>query len=588
MRTLPREVHLAALLVAALTLAAPAAAKKPPSPAQLGGRVAALFYLHHPAGLDHFARAVSDPGSPSYRSYASVEQLVRRFGGRRTAIHRTQRWLRERGLRGELSPTREYLTALLPARRARRIFGVAATSSAGSAAEPPVPSGLRGAVSEVGYLGTTPLPGAGPPDQPTIERTNVDGLPGSAFLRSGHAKGCAAGRDVGISFSGKTRPTPGFTPNQYLTAYGQRSLHRRGLRGGGVRVALVEIDGYGRPELRRFAHCFGVPVPRTHRHTVGLPKPYPASQGAETPLDLEVLAAGAPRLSGISVYEARPSAYGTFRGIAAALGPRGRHPDVISNSVGICEVGAGLTPASTRAFNNTLALAAGAGISFLSASGDNGAADCPSRDGTSLPFPAVDFPASSPWATAVGGTNLKLTKDNRISKEVVWNDESLAFAAGGGGFSILGPQRRPWWQANVTGPSFSSARVVPDVSALADVLPGLTIFANGRFYPIGGTSAAAPLVASGIALADQRARQGGQADLGFLNPLIYRLGARSPRRVFRDVKAGDNDVGPYIPAEAGGGLPLGCCSAARGYDNASGWGSIKFGAFVNAAARAGR
>ena len=81
----------------------------------------------------------------------------------------------------------------------------------------------------------------------------------------------------------------------------------------------------------------------------------------------------------------------------------------------------------------------------------------------------------------------------------------------------------------------------------------------------------------------------GSAPLGFLNPLLYRLGADEQERrgAFYDVTNGNNDLGAVAAGEAGGGAPLGCCRAKRGYDWASGWGSLKMPGFAAAAPRRG-
>jgi hypothetical protein len=92
-----------------------------------------------------------------------------------------------------------------------------------------------------------------------------------------------------------------------------------------------------------------------------------------------------------------------------------------------------------------------------------------------------------------------------------------------------------------------------------------------------------------VALANQYAAKHGQRDLGFLNPLLYRLGAKGKTRAgaFTDVVKGNNDLGRALPPEAGGGKPLGCCQAKTGYDWASGWGSLKLPGFARLAAAAG-
>jgi subtilase family serine protease len=96
------------------------------------------------------------------------------------------------------------------------------------------------------------------------------------------------------------------------------------------------------------------------------------------------------------------------------------------------------------------------------------------------------------------------------------------------------------------------------------------------FRAIGGTSFAAPLLAGGLLVANQFARAGGVPPAGFANPLLYDLGAAGSRAL-RDVSQGDNDV-----------LGVGCCGAGRGYDTATGWGTVNVSRFALAANRAWR
>ena len=105
------------------------------------------------------------------------------------------------------------------------------------------------------------------------------------------------------------------------------------------------------------------------------------------------------------------------------------------------------------------------GVTVCVASGDNGSADMGQDwDGT----PHADFPASSPFALACGGTNLKAP--NGTINEVVWNG-GLQGGAGGGGVSVVFP--RPAYQAHAhvpKSPAHSVGRGVPDVAGDADHL----------------------------------------------------------------------------------------------------------------------
>jgi kumamolisin len=409
--------------------------------------------------------------------------------------------------------------------------------------------------------------------------------PSSAMPRSGtpSPSACAAGRLAG-EVQGDPR-TAGFTPDQYLTAYGFDPLHTSGVNGQGERVALIEIDGFKYSDLKAFAQCFRLDIPALHAFGVGLGHLLPA--GGEATLDLEVMDAAAPDLKGIDVYETKANAANSLIALTAPLQNRGFKPQVISASLGLCErvlqgaIGSG-------GINNTeaaLALAAASGISFLASSGDQGSADCTALSGRPLRELAVNFPASSPWVTGVGGTNFMLNATNQIVRQVVWNDRQIQpGSAAGGGLSRLFP--RPSYQSGAVHPN---RRGVPDVSMLADIIPGYAIFcsAHGECNPnkpwtaVGGTSAATPLLAGGIALVDQKLRTSHRQDLGLANPLFYRLGRSSQSHsVFWDVLGFSNDVGADI---GGNHQPLGCCTAHRGYDLASGWGSVNLAHFATAA-----
>jgi subtilase family serine protease len=156
-----------------------------------------------------------------------------------------------------------------------------------------------------------------------------------------------------------------------------------------------------------------------------------------------------------------------------------------------------------------------------------------------------------------------------------WNDTlfSVPFrrlAAGGGGRSKL--FARPWWQPG--GPTGSARRMIPDVSAFADVSPGYAVICSAavsdcptasrhgqKLTFVGGTSASTPLVAGMIALWTQAARERGLPRPGFVAPLLYALATRNPQ-AFYDITSGTNSMF--------GGR---CCEAGPGYDLATGLGS---------------
>jgi hypothetical protein len=90
------------------------------------------------------------------------------------------------------------------------------------------------------------------------------------------------------------------------------------------------------------------------------------------------------------------------------------------------------------------------------------------------------------------------------------------------------------------------------------------------------------LLAGGLALVDEALRLNGRHDVGFVNPLLYKIGRNRALRgqVFSDVQLFSNDIGPYITR---GHRPLGCCKAGPGFDRASGWGSVNLAGLTTVA-----
>ncbi len=533
------------------------------------------------AGLERFASAVTTIGSPRYGAYQPIGTLARRFGASASRRSRVLRYLRREGAtKVRIDVTGLFADATMTVSDAQRLFGTSLGRYQGARAgrfiapssRARIPLALRGAVTGVVGLDTRPVVIAprsivarsgGFPQTPS--GTSPQGFPSGYGQRSGSATGCAA-----------AIADRGFTPNQYLTAYDYAPLQAAGISGQDERVALIEIDGFRSSDLRTFADCFDLAVPAINGFGVGIRRLLPP--GGETTLDLELLDAAAPGLKEVDVYESPPRASDVLQSLTAPLRKRGHVPDVISASLGTCEPALKLTIGSggARAAEGALALAAASGISVLASSGDAGSSACLGTEGP-LDQLAVSYPASSPFVTGIGGTNVNLTAANQIQAQTVWNDAPLDVSAGGGGLSTM--FKRPAYQNGFVS---HDRRAVPDISMLADVLPGYDIYCTAReclagstspWIAVGGTSAAAPLFAGGLAVIDQVLREHGKRNLGLANPLLYEVARRfGSTGAISDVTSNDNDLGPFLPN--GDRRPLGCCSARRGYDFASGLGSV--------------
>ena len=594
----------ALLVAAALLLAAPAAgvaAKR--SSALPDSKIGALLALRHPRGLNRFVRQVSDPRSSDYRHYSTVEKLVARYGAKPKTRQRVLRWLRAHGLHGTVTAAGTFVLVPLPAAGEARPRTGAVGAASAALLEGRVPAALRGTVQGVSLLDASraqrsPATTAAAGSSLATASKKKRKLPYFSIRgHTGTAGGCAAGSSAVAA--------PGlepFTPNQYLTAYGLAEMHARGFKGQGQVVAIVEGGGFRRSDIQRFARCFGFRAPPIE---IVKTESSPAPAEEEPTLDVSMVAAAAPGLKRIVAYEGGGSLQNIIETTGAALGSPGHRPDVMSISYGECEATLAEAQPYREALDNILAVAAGAGISVLSSAGDQGSSGCRAYSNeagnpgeTALPFLAVEIPSASAYATAVGGTNLVLSRKNRIKNQIVWNDWPAEAAGGGGGISLLYPHT-PWWQSGLS--HFRVGRKVPDIAALGDPYPGYALYCTAAecepgkqvvrgWTSIGGTSAATPLMAAGVAIADQYAARHRQRPLGFLNPLLYQLGAnrKTRRGAFDDVVKGNNDVGRILPPNVGGGFPLGCCQARHGYDIASGWGSLKMPGFAKLAVGAAR
>jgi kumamolisin len=299
------------------------------------------------------------------------------------------------------------------------------------------------------------------------------------------------------------------------------------LDGRGQRIAVIELGGgFRRAELRSYFERLGVPMPKITAVSVDGARNRPGvDRGAdgEVRLDLEVIGAIAPGAE-LLVYFAPASDRGFVDAVTTAIFDP-REPSIISISWGDAEHN--WTEQARVAFDEALQAAAALGITVCAASGDHGW-----TDGVDGRRAHVDYPASSPYVLACGGTRLEVL-DGGIA-EVVWNDHDGN--ATGGGVSAL--YRLPSWQKGAGVPRSVNAgrrrgRGVPDVAGNADPETGYLVGDGKVMHTFGGTSAVAPLWAALIAQMNQRL--GTRA--GFLNPLLYEAVERD---VFNDVAKGGN------------------------------------------------
>jgi kumamolisin len=361
------------------------------------------------------------------------------------------------------------------------------------------------------------------------------------------ARSKAAKRAVALN-----APDGSFTPVEVAKLYNFPA----GLNGNGQCIAIVELNdfdtgvagvphpistGFTLRDLKAYFTSLGLPMPEVTAVGVGsdggvganLPGKDPNADG-EVMLDIEVAGAVAPKAK-IAVYFALNTDNGFLSAVNTALHDNVRKPSVISISWGSTEELN--TPQALKAFNLALEDAAALGATVCCSSGDDGSSDIrkPSeRDGK----PHVDFPASSPFALACGGTKL-LGSGTAIASEVVWNQGN-----GGTGGGVSNFFARPRYQAKAKvpkSPKGKAGRGVPDVAGDADPNTGYQVtLVGGEKEVIGGTSAVSPLWAGLIALVNQKLAKLGKPAAGFLNPVLFKVSPASG--VFHDIVTGTNDI----------------------------------------------
>ena len=158
----------------------------------------------------------------------------------------------------------------------------------------------------------------------------------------------------------------------------------------------------------------------------------------------------------------------------------------------------------------------------------------------------VEYPASSQYVTAVGGTTLSLNSNNTYKSETVWSGT-------GSGCSAYEP--KPTWQKD----SGCVRRTAVDVAADANPSTGAAVYDSlgysGRsgWFQVGGTSLSSPLIAGVYALA------------GNASSTVDGSYAYSHKSYLHDVTSGSNGScgGSYL------------CTAKTGYDGPTGNGTPK-------------
>jgi subtilase family serine protease len=444
-----------------------------------------------------------------------------------------------------------------------------------------------------------------------------------------------------------------YTPQQIRAAYGVDSVAhlKDGSPNYGQGQTIVLVDSYGSPtaahDLQVFHDTFFSSLPNPNFQQV-FPQGNPqfgnsngngqsgpsaaAGWSGEATLDIEWAYAVAPLAHIILIGVPPAETEGVtgmpnlFKAISSQIdaNPAGT---LFSMSFGVTEqTFGGAAKTQTAKFDAVFKKGLAKGDNFFTSSGDNGTFNNSKKkkDTGTYNFPTVGWPASSPYVTSVGGTQLQYgwtwnptSNDAYLPSgaknpaywqstaggdtEAVWN-ESWAQIGTGGGVSAIYP--KPSWQT--AGPS--GGRVVPDTSWNAAVNGGVDVYitaypdyncgnTTGCWTIYGGTSASSPQTAGLAALVNAARADAGKAPVGFLAPLLYSgIGASTadykdivPQHYGSAPKAfAGTDVGIGTVLKSVGDLvdnqmwevPVAGYPTTSGFDATTGWGTPKAPGFV--------
>ena len=341
--------------------------------------------------------------------------------------------------------------------------------------------------------------------------------------------------------------SPSFNPTDLAGIY----QFPTGVTGAGETIGIIELGGgFNQPDLDAYFSQLNVsPAPSVTAISVdggnNQPTGDPSSADGEVELDIEVAGSTAPGANQKVFFGPN-----TTQGFLDAISQAVHDPTVTLISISWGQAESEWAQQALTTYDQTFQDAATLGKTVFVAAGDNG-----SSDGVTDGQNHVDFPASSPFVVACGGTTLQAS-NGQITSETAWNEQASGNGATGGGVSNFFALPSYQQSSNVPAATTSTGgRGVPDVAADADPETGYNVLIDGQNTVIGGTSAVAPLYAGLFALINQTLVAQGKERAGLVQPVLYANG-----QGFQDITQGNNgafSAGPGWDATTGLGSPNG-------------------------------
>ncbi len=473
------------------------------------------------AALTTLIRRQNTRGSGVYHQYLRPGQFTDRFGASQADANAVAAYLRGAGMhRVSISSNRLQIGAVATVAQAERAFNTD--------------------IARFRQRGRTELANTAAAMVPSSLAGKVTGVVGLSTL----------GANAGVP-SGPPKLT-GYFPKEFVKVYNGANTSA----GAGTAMAVI-AEGNLAPTIKdlRLAESKQA-LPQTPVSLVYAgPKSSDTSGADEWDLDTQTSTGVAPNASRLYIYVASSL---SDSDLSKAIN-KWVTQDVArsaSASLGECDVLPYLD-GSMKIDDAILKQAAAQGQTFFASTGDTGSS-CAVAGTNGVPLsgpPDTEYPASSPYAVAVGGTTLDTDSSDNYQTEIAWN-------AGGGGISPV--EKAPSWQSGAVPTSALGARGVPDIALDADPNTGAQIYVGGTETQIGGTSLSSPM-----ALGFWTRLQASHGNkLGFAAPRLYKLyaGPTGTTPGFHDVLLGAN--GTY--------------AATPGWDYTTGLGSFDLNALSKA------
>jgi Pro-kumamolisin, activation domain/Bacterial Ig-like domain (group 3) len=551
-----------------------------------------------------------DKASPSYHKWLTPEQFGKQFGPSDDDLQKITAWLQSHGFQVGKTKGRTVLEFSGSASQVQEAFHtsihkyvVNGEQHWANATNPMIPTALTGAVGGVASLHNFLK-------KPHYRLSKAKGIITSA----------APGKPPHVTF---TDGTHGLAPGDYAVIYNINPVYSTmNINGSGITIGVIGRSDILFSDVTDFQSLFNL-TSKVPTQVLNGPDPGDVpGDDVEGTLDVTWSQAIAP---GATVDFVNSATTNTTDGVdlSALYIVENNLANVMTQSFGTCEAE---VPDSYPQFLESIAeQAAAQGITYTASTGDAGAEDCddPNSESVATGPISADLPGSTPFTVAVGGTEFNegtststywsSTNTNGVSAltyipEEVWNDSCTStscgtnanISAGGGGSSTgnvasgvgtFAGFPKPVWQTGFG----DTTRDIPDVSLTASIHDGYALCFQGscasqQLYLIGGTSASTPSFAAIMALVDQRMGQVGTGlgetgwdRQGQADYVLYSLFANETSNLtacnattltlpntctFNDVTSGNNEV----PGEPG--YPSAPYNSAKGYDEASGLGSV--------------